>query len=280
AAVYGIVQHFTGADWYRGVLGRPRMVKPRIADAAGFASIGFFRNYVTYAHVLVLPLGLALARAACTGGALATLGALALALAVLFSTARGAWVSAIAMGVALVAMRRRGGIVLLVAGVVVVGVWLASPGLRAQVIPALTTTENNAGRIGIYRANLDIVRDNPLFGLGFGRYQREAAPYYDRHPEADRRSHAHNAFLQLGAEAGLVGLAAFMLLFATAIRYGAETMAWLDAAADPTYATALGAWLGIIGFLASGLTHYTFGDSEVATAMWVTLAVLMRLRDT
>src|SRR5206468_2014423 len=29
AAAYGVLQHFTGADWYRGLLGRPRMVHPR-----------------------------------------------------------------------------------------------------------------------------------------------------------------------------------------------------------------------------------------------------------
>jgi O-antigen ligase len=82
----------------------------------------------------------------------------------------------------------------------------------------------NAGRLGIYKANLDIVRDHPVFGLGFGRYQRAARPYYDRHPDADRRSHAHNNFLQIAAEAGLVGLAAFTLLFATMLRFGIEAV--------------------------------------------------------
>jgi O-antigen ligase len=152
-----------------------------------------------------------------------------------------------------------------------------SPGLRAQVIPSLTRTDENAGRIAIYAANLDIVRDHPILGLGFGRYQRVARPYYDRHPLADRRSHAHNNFLQIAAESGLVGLAAFTLLFVTALRYGAETV---RTARDPAgRATALGACLALTGFLVGGLTQYTFGDSEVAMTMWATLAVLMRLRE-
>src|SRR5579884_3592416 len=55
AAAYGIVQHFTGVDWYRGLLGRPRRIAPRAPGAAGFAVVGFFRNYLTFAHVMIFP---------------------------------------------------------------------------------------------------------------------------------------------------------------------------------------------------------------------------------
>jgi O-antigen ligase len=159
----------------------------------------------------------------------------------------------------------------------VVAVFLVSPGLREQVIPALTNAETNTGRIAIFAANLDIVADHPVFGLGFGRYQKVSRPYYDRHPAADRRSHAHNNFLQIAAEAGLVGLAFFTLVLATALRFGADAVA---RARDPAVrAAALGACLGLVGFVVGGLTQYSFGDGEVAVAMWATTAVLMRLRE-
>jgi O-antigen ligase len=135
----------------------------------------------------------------------------------------------------------------------------------------------NRGRIAIYQANLDVVHDHPLLGLGFGRYRTNVAPYYDAHPEADRRSHAHNNFLQLAAEAGLAGLAAFTLLFAVALRTG-----WPAVRAAPdadSWAVAAGGWAGLIGFLVGGLTQYTFGDNEVALTMWVALALLLRGRE-
>ena len=111
--------------------------------------------------------------------------------------------------------------------------------------------------------------------LGFGRYRTAAPAYYAAYPAADRRSHAHNNFLQMAAEAGLAGLAAFGLVYATVLRRGAET---IERAPDgATWAAAAGAWAGVVGFLVGGLTQYTFGDAEVAIAMWVALAILARL---
>ena len=135
----------------------------------------------------------------------------------------------------------------------------------------------NVGRVAIYQANLDIIHAHPVLGLGFGRYQAAALPYYTTHPLADRRSHAHSDYLQIAAEAGLTGLAAFALLFAVALRRGWTAIA--DAPDATVRATAAGAWAGIVGFLVGGITQYNFGDNEVAIAMWTALAVLMRLRE-
>jgi O-antigen ligase len=153
----------------------------------------------------------------------------------------------------------------------------ASPELRARAAGTFATTGVNAGRIGIWRANLDIVREHPIVGLGFGRYRTAALPYYERHPDADRRSHAHSNYLHLAAEAGLAGLAAFALVLATALLRGWTAVA--QAGDDRTWVTAAGAWTGMLGFLVGGVTQYTFGDSEVALTMWVVLGLLMRLRD-
>jgi len=276
AAAYGILQHFTGADWYRTLLARPTYVHPREAGTSGYAVVGFFRSYLTFAHVMIFPLAWALA-GALAGGAAALGAALLAVLALAFSTARGAWLGALAVAaaLALVARDRRARLVLPACAVAAGLAFAVTPALRAEAAHMFSAGGANAGRVGIYRANLDIVHERPVLGLGFGRYRTAAPPYYAAHPAADRRSHAHNNFLQMAAEAGLTGLAAFGLVYATVLRRGAET---IERAPDgATWAAAAGAWAGVVGFLVGGLTQYTFGDAEVAIAMWVALAILARL---
>lgn len=277
-AAYGVLQHWTGADWYRALLGRPLLVRPREPDGGAFAVVGFFRNYLTFAHTMLFPFAWA-AAGAVAGSWPAAVAAVLIALAIVFSTARGVWLAGVAVVVLLGALRRgRAAAALLLGVAVAAGLGFAvTPELRGEAAHMFALGGQNLGRIGIYAANLEVIHDHPVLGLGFGRYQRAAEPYYAAHPEADRRSHAHNDYLQIAAEAGLTALAAFGLLYAVALRAG-----WgaVRAAGDPaTWAAAAGAWTAVVGFLLGGLTQYNFGDNEVAIAMWVALAVLMRLRE-
>ena len=276
AAAYGLLQHATGVDWYRAALGRPLLVRPREAGGAGYAIVGFFRNYLTFAHTMLFPLACATALA--IGGSLAALGAAALlVLAILFSTARGVWLATVAVVAVLALIARRRPAALAAAGLAAAALlaFAVSRDLRDEAAQMFGLGGPNAGRVAIYQANLDIIHDHPVLGLGFGRYQRAALPYYTTHPLADRRSHAHSDYLQIAAEAGLTGLAAFALVFADALRRGWTAIAGApDAAAR---AAAAGAWAGLVGFLVGGITQYNFGDNEVAIAMWTALAALMRL---
>src|SRR6185369_16054039 len=66
-------------------------------------------------------------------------------------------------------------------------------------------------------------RDNPLFGVGFGRFYDRKLPYLsDRSQnfelESLRRLHHHNTLLSVLTETGLVGLAAFIGVFVVWIR--------------------------------------------------------------
>ncbi len=269
---YAVLQHYTGADWYRELLGRARVVRPRAEGDVGFAAVGFFRSYLTFAHVMLFPFGWALAvllEGKRAGGPMAVL----IALGIVFSTARGAWLAAAAIAVALVLLvRRRSAVVMaaVVAGIGVAALASSAP-LRTQAEHMFELGGVNAGRMGIYRANLDIVHDHPWLGLGFGRYARAARPYYAAHPEADRHSHAHNNYLHIATEAGLIGLAAFMLMFVRALTAGVPIPgpdAWVQT----------GAWAALVGFLIGGLTQYNFDDHEVTLAMWFTTAILLHGR--
>ncbi len=64
-------------------------------------------------------------------------------------------------------------------------------------------------RIGEWRAAVAMVRDRPFFGVGPGMYTSA----YPRYSNLHYGVHAHNLMLQVAAEEGLLGLAAFLLIW-------------------------------------------------------------------
>ena len=212
---YGIVQHFTGADWYRARCsdGR-RAVRPRLAGARRLRRGRLLPATTSRTPTrMIFPLAWAGAFARAARVDRHRSPRRCLTLAIVFSTARGVWIATLAMAVgaardggAGAARRRRAGR----RGVGALAVAM-SPGLREQVVPAVhdaaATTPAASASTRPTSTSSTTIRCS---ALGFGRYQTGGAPVLrPRIPDADRRSHAHNNFLQIAAEAGLVGLAAF-----------------------------------------------------------------------
>jgi O-antigen ligase len=284
-AAYGIVQHFAGIDLYRTLAGREVEIKPSEFDPTRFAVIGFFPSYLTFAHGMMVPLGFAVAAAIGPAPGLlrrwqAAASALLMGVAVILSTARGAWLGAGAMvaGAAWLARGQARAAVLAAASAVAAALFLAVPGLYIEG-RSITADGANEGRLAIYAANLELIGDHPLLGVGFGNYRRDARRYYEKHPGADRRSHAHNTFLQVAAEAGAAGLVAFCYVFGKILVGGWRFVTRVGAdGPQKLWALGAGAWLGVVAFLVGGLTQHTFGDSECVLPLWFAAAILTVLQ--
>ncbi|HEY2386702.1 MAG TPA: O-antigen ligase family protein, partial [Candidatus Binatia bacterium] len=201
-AAYGIVQHFTGVDLGRTLLGKPPDVDPSWLGGHGYRTKGLHPSGITYAHNLLFPLTFAsvyaLAPDLSPGRRGALLGASGLMLlALVFSLTRGVWL-AFAVVLLLLGMVRGGyaaiasGVALVLLLVLLAGV---DPGVRARARSAFDLPAN-VGRTQIWRANLDMARERPLLGWGYGNYKTVRQPFYDRYPDADTTAHAHNDFLQ------------------------------------------------------------------------------------
>ncbi len=99
-------------------------------------------------------------------------------------------------------------------GLLVPGVWQGVTH-RVASIPDLTDVANRV-RILIWQSTLTMIRDHPLTGVGAGNY----ALVYPRYRKLEEWGlsqrqivgEAHNDYLQVAAEAGLIGLAAFLFL--------------------------------------------------------------------
>ena len=281
-AAYSIVQHFTGLDLAKTLVGKASNLDPFwFGRQEGYRVKGLHPSGMTYAHALLFPLCLITAWGLSPGlvkahRLLLVGGWVYMLFALFFSLTRGVW---LAYGVVLLVYGlvrgRRAGLAV-VGGVAVCGLLFvgAGQGVRERGL-SIFDLEANIGRSQIWLANIDMIKERPLTGWGFGNYKQFREAFYQRYPRADTDAHAHNNFLQMGVDAGLLGLAAFLFLVGSIIMTGWR--AYARQRTEPLKSLTLGCWLGLVGFLIGGLTQYNWGDAEVALVWWATVGLMMRV---
>lgn len=282
--VYSVVQHYTGLDLDNTLRGKAANLTPFwFGREEGFRSQAFFPSGITYAHNVAFPLTILtvwLAEPSATWQKRSVLfvGWGCLVFALLFSLTRGVWLAYLFVLGAL-AVAKGGKTALAIAGGMVLlgaALFVSSPGVRERAMHTFDIN-TNLPRSQIWLANIDMIKERPLFGWGYGNYKRFRGAYYQRYPQADTTAHAHNNFLQMGVDVGLVGLAAFLWVFWSILVRGWWTYQRLRHEAGPLRTLTLGGLLSIVGFLVGGLTQYNFGDAEVVIVMWAMAGVLMRV---
>lgn len=116
----------------------------------------------------------------------------------------------------------------------------------------LAAEPGRLNRNAIWRASLELARERPLFGSGFGAYA-QAIPQFDQAPGRFQLEEAHNDYLEMLASGGIVGLAlfgAFGLLAAFRIKRNLQNS---DLARRQYY---LGASAGIVGVLVHSFVDF------------------------
>ena len=207
---------------------------------------------------------------------LVTLVAVLLAAALYLSFSRGAWLGALAalLAMGLFLPRRRWVGLALIGGLVVVGLMLGGAGLlpasiaeRFADVGALVDAPDVRGvkindanyalieRLAHWQAATRMVEANPWTGVGFSNYQ----PVYEQYRLLNWSmplGHAHNIYLNVAAETGLPGLAAYLVLW---IAIFAQTIRALR--------TQRGAWrgllLGLLGAWVHLSVHHLFDNLYV-----------------
>lgn len=111
-----------------------------------------------------------------------------------------------------------------------------------------------------------MLRDDPVFGVGMGQYQRRSSEYMP--PSLSRyyaAENAHNQYFQIAGELGLIGLAPFLGLLALAIIPG------MASARDTGAAGLTG---GVLAMLAAWIGQHPLLDVHVGAAFWLALGLL------
>jgi len=280
-AVYSIFQYFTGIDLDKQLTGRPSdLTSFLVGGQEEFRAEGFFPTGITYAHNLCFALTLLTARLFAPdlnsrARVLWGIGWGLMILALLFSWTRGVWLAYLFVLLLLgIVNGGKGVFAASMCGVLIaLSLLLATAGMRERVQQVVALEDRHQ----IWLANIDMIKERPWFGWGYGNYKQFREPYYARHPAAVTHAHAHNNFLQLWVDGGLLALLGFLLLLAKILSIGWQAYQTLPLECEPVRSLTLGSLFSIVGFLMGGLTQYNFGDAEVVIVFWTVTGILMRV---
>src|SRR5262249_28761019 len=130
-----------------------------------------------------------------------------------------------------------------------------------------------AVRMQMARIALKITRERPWFGVGLRQFQHESQRYITPEfmtafPQTRYGENAHNNFLQVLAELGVVGLAAFVWLLARPLAAASRAIA--AGRADPTLAAMTS---GLVAFLATCLLGHPLLIAEVLAIFFLSLGI-------
>ncbi|MFH0913014.1 MAG: O-antigen ligase family protein [Candidatus Omnitrophota bacterium] len=137
----------------------------------------------------------------------------------------------------------------------------------------------NDDRVAVYHHSLNMIKAHPFIGVGAGAYMK-SYKYYKESPEYRNivtldEMKAHNNFLHMAAEIGLVGFGAFLLLLYKLFDESRNIYKRLKDEYIRVILLSLSAC--IIAFLINGLTESSLYYSRVAPIFWYLTGLLLSL---
>jgi O-antigen ligase len=238
---------------------------------------GFFSIYMTLAGVLSLVLLVTLPRLLQGAGRPRWLAGpwLVMLWGLVVTYTRGAWVGFAAGVLTVVATVRRGRWILVGGLLALAAAAAVAPYELHKRFFTIADVEESGARERFYmwRSGLAMWRERPVLGVGPGGVKRDYARYALPEAAKQRTSHVHSTPLQILVERGLLGLAAWVAIWAVFFARCIGLLRRLPAEAHAARALVAGSLAAIVGFLVAGLTEHNFGDSEVVMAAWAVMAL-------
>ena len=183
------------------------------------------------------------------------------AITLLLTFTRSVWLGwAVAVFVVIMASRAR--LLVWAAPVLVLFITFMPLDLFSRLISTFDVQQSsNFDRIRMLQAGVEMIRDHPVLGVGPANVKEAYALYRKHDAPRPRPPHLHNNVVQLWAERGILGLAAYVVLLALFIREcvrawrGPQRM-WAEVG------------IGVaVSLTVAGLFEFNFGDTEVFYTM-------------
>ena len=145
---------------------------------------------------------------------------------------------------------------------------------RFESITNTTTDGSNLGRFDVWTSSINMFKDHPVTGVGIGQWRTIYEASYRLPTENQHLYHAHNNFIQLLGEVGLLGLLGVLIFYGSIIVD--NFLVWVKQR-DPY---SLCAMIAVICYVfIFGQIEYTLDNSSGMRIMYFMLATMLQLRD-
>lgn len=198
--------------------------------------------------------------------------------ALLFNGTRGAW-----LGVAIVIfllllyylIQCKKMAIFILCAFLFMGVGLSQYQPLVNRIYSITDTKANSERFLMWNSAFQMFKDHPIVGVGLGQYKDNyQQKYISPNAKEPKLEHAHNNFMQMLAENGLIGFSGFLILISCFIGYSFNRF-WKE---KNPYALMM--CTSTLALVLQGLTEYNFGNSAVMKSFWLVQGCLFVLSHT
>jgi len=178
---------------------------------------------------------------------------------IVVTQSRGAFLGLLAVIVA-ASLKARGSSVKRVLSVfgiltgVMVAVFLLGQGGYLDRVASITDTENNYnytskdGRIAVWQRGLDMMLENPFLGVGINAFEAADGAIV----KVGKWSAAHNSLVQIGAELGVPGLLAYLVLVVGLLRRSITIASSVGERDDFYWYTGMAISCSLVGYLVNG----------------------------
>ncbi len=138
--------------------------------------------------------------------------------------------------------------------------------------------ENNydSERLALWKANWEIIKDHPFFGVGWGKNNTLILDYYSKLgiTQFHNTTHAHNQFIHFWAGTGIFGLIIYLFLFIYIFALLKKMMTKTEGLLKYFL---VGLFAVQIEFLISGLTECNFERGRVRYILLLSWAIVLYL---
>jgi O-antigen ligase len=158
----------------------------------------------------------------------------------------------------------------LLAGLFIVVLFFGGEGALTRLVGSVNTDDPTTGRLQFWRATTAMITDHPLAGVGLGAFGVAYSSYDQTNGRLYRLEQAHNDYLQIVSDAGVVGALLALLFVALLFRAGFKRLESHD---KTRRAVALGALTGCFAVLVHSFFDFTLHTTSNAL-LFLMLAAL------